>query len=91
MDVVGFQQKKSTAFVTGSTIVWSWSQKWEDNLKIQYYYYSFVYKELELLMLLKKKKVNQSNDWLLEGMTIVQFLDFHFFVTLTFIKLYLSF
>ncbi len=30
-------------------------------------------------MLYKKKKVNQSNDYLLEGVTIVQFLDFSFF------------
>ncbi len=80
MAAVGYQQKKSTAFVTRSTIVWSWSQKREDNLKIKNYYYSLVYKELELLMLLKKKKVNQSNDWLLEGATIVQFLDFPFFL-----------
>ncbi len=58
MDAVGFQQKKSTAFVTRSTIVWSWSQKREDNLKIKHYYYSLVYKKLELLMLRKKKKVN---------------------------------
>ncbi len=42
MDAVGFQRKKSTAFVTRSTIVWSWSQKREDTLKIKNYYYSLI-------------------------------------------------
>ncbi len=58
MDSTGFQRKKSTAFVTRSTIiVWSWSQKRKGKLKIKKYF-SLVYKELVLLMLSKKKKVN---------------------------------
>ncbi len=57
MDVVGFWRKKSTAFVTCSTIVWSWLQKSKDNLKINNYF-SLVYKELELVILCEKEEVN---------------------------------